>query len=273
MPELPEVETTLRGVLPHLQGRTVQELVIRQPRLRWPVPEELAAIQGTIITSGIRRGKYLLFTTQPPRGTLLIHLGMSGSLRVLSPTVPWRKHDHLAFRLDSGEELRFHDPRRFGCVLWITGNPELHPLLKDLGPEPLSPAFTAQHLFELSRRRTSSVKSFIMDSHTVVGLGNIYACEALFLAGIRPSLAAGKVSLARYRRLVTAIRQVLTASIKMGGTTLRDFLNESGEPGYFKQTLRVYDRQGQPCHTCGAPIRRSVQAQRSTFYCPVCQKK
>lgn len=272
MPELPEVETTLRGVLPHLQGRTVRELIVRQPRLRWPVPDALADIQGTVISSGTRRGKYLLFSTQPPRGTLLIHLGMSGSLRILTPAVPWRKHDHLALRLDSGEELRFHDPRRFGCVLWITGNPESHPLLKGLGPEPLGPAFTARYLFERSRHRDSSVKSFIMDSHIVVGVGNIYACEALFLAGIKPTLAAGRVSLARYERLVSAIRQVLSASIEMGGTTLRDFVNESGEPGYFKQTLRVYDRQDQPCRVCGTPIRRRVQAQRSTFFCPVCQK-
>jgi formamidopyrimidine-DNA glycosylase len=270
MPELPEVETTLRGVSPHLVGHTVRELIVQERRLRWPVPDDLIEIEGTPIRSGARRGKYLLFTT--PRGTLLIHLGMSGSLRILAPTVPWRKHDHLALRLDSGLELRYHDPRRFGTVQWLHGDPLTHPLLKDLGPEPLSDAFTARHLYDLSRGRTSSVKSFIMDSHIVVGVGNIYACEALFMSGIRPTLAAGKVSLPRYQRLVTAIREVLSASIEMGGTTLRDFLNESGEPGYFKQTLRVYDCEGQPCRTCATPIKRLIQTNRSTFLCPKCQK-
>ncbi len=270
MPELPEVETTLRGVAPHLAGKTVRELIVQERRLRWPVPDELAQIEGQPVLSGARRGKYLLFTT--PRGTLLIHLGMSGSLRLLPPAAAWRKHDHLALRLDSGMELRFHDPRRFGTVLWLQGDPLLHPLLKDLGPEPLGPGFTARHLYELSRNRSTSVKAFIMDSHIVVGVGNIYACESLFMAGIRPALAAGKVSLPRYERLAAAIREVLAASIEMGGTTLRDFLNESGEPGYFAQTLRVYGREGQPCHTCATPIQRRVQTARSTFHCPRCQK-
>jgi formamidopyrimidine-DNA glycosylase len=270
MPELPEVETTLRGVLPHLQGRTVRELQVHDPRLRWPVPAELEQIVGARVLSGQRRAKYLLFTTD--RGTLLIHLGMSGSLRILAPSIPLRKHDHLCLRLDSGQELRFHDPRRFGCVLWFTHRLEDHPLLRDLGPEPLSEAFTADHLYQRSRQRHCSVKSFIMDGHTVVGVGNIYACEALFMAGIHPTRAAGKVSLPRYTKLVAAIRQVLAASIEMGGTTLRDFLNESGEPGYFKQTLRVYDRADQPCLTCHTPIKRIVHAQRSTFYCSICQR-
>jgi formamidopyrimidine-DNA glycosylase len=270
MPELPEVETTLRGVSPHLLGHTVRELIVQERRLRWPVPDELIEIEGTPILSGSRRGKYLLFATA--RGTLLIHLGMSGSLRVLAPSIPWRKHDHLAFRLDSGMELRFHDPRRFGTVQWIHGDPCAHPLLKDLGPEPLSTDFTARHLFDLSRGRSASIKSFIMDSHIVVGVGNIYACEALFMAGIRPTLAAGKVSLPRFVKLVKTIQEVLTASIEMGGTTLRDFLNESGEPGYFKQTLHVYDREDQPCRICGTPVKRIVQTNRSTFLCPKCQK-
>jgi formamidopyrimidine-DNA glycosylase len=270
MPELPEVETTLRGVSPHLVGHTVRELIVQERRLRWPVPDDLIEIEGTPILSGSRRGKYLLFAT--PRGTLLIHLGMSGSLRVLAPSIPWRKHDHLAFRLDSGMELRFHDPRRFGTVQWIHGDPCAHPLLKDLGPEPLSTDFTARHLFDLSRGRSASIKSFIMDSHIVVGVGNIYACEALFMAGIRPTLAAGKVSLPRFLKLVKTIQEVLTASIEMGGTTLRDFLNESGEPGYFKQTLHVYDREDQPCRICGTPVKRIVQTNRSTFLCPKCQK-
>ena len=270
MPELPEVETTLRGVSPHLLGHTVRELIVQERRLRWPVPDDLIEIEGTPILSGSRRGKYLLFATA--RGTLLIHLGMSGSLRVLAPSIPWRKHDHLAFRLDSGMELRFHDPRRFGTVQWIHGDPCAHPLLKDLGPEPLSTDFTARHLFDLSRGRSASIKSFIMDSHIVVGVGNIYACEALFMAGIRPTLAAGKVSLPRFLKLVKTIQEVLAASIEMGGTTLRDFLNESGEPGYFKQTLHVYDREDQPCRICGTPVKRIVQTNRSTFLCPKCQK-
>lgn len=270
MPELPEVETTLRGVLPHLSGRVVRELIVNRRNLRWPVPEALEEITGQRVLSGTRRGKYLLFSTA--RGTLLIHLGMSGSLRLLAPAVPWRKHDHLALRLDSGMELRFHDPRRFGCVLWLHGDPAAHPLLKDLGPEPLGPAFTGRYLFEHSRGRAAPVKAFIMDSHVVVGVGNIYACESLFMAGIRPTRAAGKVSLARYEKLAAAIREVLAASIEMGGTTLRDFLNESGEPGYFAQTLRVYDREGEPCRTCGTVIERVVQTGRSTFFCPRCQR-
>jgi formamidopyrimidine-DNA glycosylase len=270
VPELPEVETTLRGVIPHLVGHTVRELVVQERRLRWPVPDDLSQIEGTPILAGTRRGKYLLFTT--PRGTLLIHLGMSGSLRILPPATPWRKHDHVALRLDTGMELRFHDPRRFGTVQWLHGDPAHHPLLKDLGPEPLGTEFTARHLHHLSRGRTTSVKAFIMDSHTVVGVGNIYACESLFLAGIHPIRPAGKISLPRYQRLVTAIRDVLAASIEMGGTTLRDFLNENGEPGYFKQTLRVYGREGLPCRSCGTPVKRLVQNNRSTFYCPKCQK-
>ena len=270
MPELPEVETTLRGVSPHLVGHVVRSVIVRERRLRWPVPDSLSELEGATFVSGSRRGKYLLFSTAC--GTLLIHLGMSGSLRVLPPSVPWRKHDHLALYLDSGKELRFHDPRRFGAVLWLHGDPLKHPLLRDLGPEPLGPDFSGRHLHKLSRGRASSVKSFIMDSHTVVGVGNIYACESLFMAGIRPTSAAGKIRLPRYERLVAAIRRALAAPTEMGGTTLRDFLNESGEPGYFKQTLQVYDREGQPCRVCGTLIRRIVQTQRSTFYCPKCQR-
>lgn len=270
MPELPEVETTLRGVLPHLAGQTVRALIVVRRQLRWPVPEELAEIEGQRVLSGARRGKYLLFRAE--RGTLLIHLGMSGSLRVLPPSAPWRKHDHVAFRLSSGMELRYHDPRRFGAVLWPRGDPMCHPLLKDLGPEPLGEDFDGGHLFELARGRVTAVKAFIMDSHVVTGVGNIYACESLFLAGIRPVVAAGKVSRMRYDKLAEAIREVLRASIEMGGTTLRDFVNENGEPGYFAQTLRVYDREGEPCRVCGARIKRVTQTGRSTFFCPRCQR-
>lgn len=270
MPELPEVETTLRGVLPHLIGHTITEVDVRERRLRWPVPEEIDRLAGSVFVSARRRGKYLLFNVG--RGTILVHLGMSGGLRVLDPEVAWKKHDHLALRLDSGKELRFHDPRRFGCVLFCEGDPEEHPLLRDLGPEPLGEGFSADYLRALAHGRKVSIKQLIMNSQVVVGVGNIYACEALFLAGIHPLREAGKISGARLGRLVAAIRQVLSAAIESGGTTLRDFLNEDGQPGYFKQSLNVYGREGETCKVCGRPIKRIVQAQRSTFYCGKCQR-
>lgn len=270
MPELPEVETTLRGVTPHVIGRRVREVIVRDKRLRWPVPDTIHEIEGYRIDSGMRRAKYLLFGTK--KGTLLVHLGMSGNLRVLAPDVPFKKHDHVAITLDSGRQLRLHDPRRFGAVLWITGDPLQHPLLASLGPEPLGEEFTAAHLHAACKGKTAAIKVAIMDAHIVVGVGNIYASEALFMAGIDPRKAAGKVSRPRLEKLVKAIREVLAASIEMGGTTLRDFVNESGEPGYFAQTLRVYDREGQPCRTCGAKIKRLVLGQRSTYYCPKCQR-
>ena len=200
-----------------------------------------------------------------------MHLGMSGSLRVVDPDTPWRKHDHIAITLSSGKQLRLHDPRRFGCVL-LADEPEKHPLLSSLGPEPLSDEFNAAHLFAQSRGKSIAVKIFIMDAKVVVGVGNIYASEALFIAGIKPTRPASKVTRAEYERLTEAIRQVLHASIEMGGTTLRDFLNEKGEPGYFAQSLRVYDREGQPCMRCGATVKRIVLGQRSTYYCPKCQR-
>lgn len=271
MPELPEVETTLRGVSPYLVGRVVQEVVVRDRRLRWPVPETVHELEGKRITVGMRRGKYLLFTSV--EGTLLLHLGMSGSLRVTDPATPWRKHDHLALTTDQNMQIRLHDPRRFGAALFIQGeDPMSHPLLAELGPEPLSDDFTAAVLKAACQGRSAPIKAVIMDSHVVVGVGNIYACEALFMAGISPMKAAGKISGPRLLKLVQAIREVLTASIEMGGTTLRDFLNEKGEPGYFYQTLRVYDREGNPCRSCGAVIKREVMSNRSTFYCPRCQK-
>ncbi|HCN76983.1 MAG TPA: DNA-formamidopyrimidine glycosylase [Verrucomicrobiales bacterium] len=270
MPELPEVETTLRGVSPWLVGRVVREVIVREKRLRWPVPDEIHELEGRRIVSGRRRGKYLLF--ESPAGTLLLHLGMSGSLRVSEPEAPWKKHDHLAFTTDHDRQIRLHDPRRFGAALWLTGDAEAHPLLADLGPEPLGADFTAEHLRARCQERAAPVKAVIMDSHVVTGVGNIYACEALFMAGIRPDKAAGKVSRVKLARLVEAIREVLAASIEMGGTTLRDFVNEKGEPGYFQQTLRVYDREGGPCRVCGARIRRMVMSNRSTFFCPRCQK-
>ena len=269
MPELPEVETTLRGVCPHFVGKTVREVIVRHKGLRWPVPETIQQLEGEKILSGARRGKYLLFHTKP--GTLLIHLGMSGALRISDPETPWRKHDHVALQLSTGKQLRFHDPRRFGCVLLID-DPVTHPLLTPLGPEPLGDEFDAAYLQQQLKGKTANIKQAIMDSHLVVGVGNIYACEALFMAGISPKKAAGKVTAPSLEKLVSAIKEVLAASIEMGGTTLRDFLRENGEPGYFKQTLRVYDREDEPCRTCGAKVKRIVQSNRSTFYCPQCQK-
>lgn len=270
MPELPEVETTLRGVSPYLVGRVIREVIVRDKRLRWPVPDTIHELEGTHITAGSRRGKYLLFTSA--KGTLLLHLGMSGSLRVSDPATPWKKHDHLALTTDQGKQLRLHDPRRFGAALWIEGDPTLHSLLCDLGPEPLSDAFSAAGLHLECKGRSAPIKAVIMDSHTVVGVGNIYACEALFMAGIHPNKAAGKVTKPRLAKLVAAIKEVLAASIEMGGTTLRDFVNEKGEPGYFKQTLRVYDREDEPCRVCGTKVKRLVMSNRSTFFCPKCQK-
>lgn len=272
MPELPEVETTLRGVSPHLVGRKVTEVIVRDKRLRWPIPDTIHDLEGCRVTSGERRAKYLLFHSA--KGTLLLHLGMSGNLRVLPADTPWKKHDHLALALDSGLQIRLHDPRRFGAALWIApeADPHQHPLLKDLGPEPLSDAFTAAHLHECCKGKAAAIKLAIMDNHNVVGVGNIYACEALFMAGIDPRKPAGKVTRPRLEKLVSKIREVLLASIEMGGTTLRDFLNESGQPGYFAQTLRVYDRENDPCHTCGTLIKRIILGQRSTFYCPKCQR-
>lgn len=269
MPELPEVETTLRGVAPHLVGRKIMEITVRDRRLRWPVPDRIHDLAGRKIDSARRRGKYLLFETGA--GTLLLHLGMSGSLRIVDPDTPWRKHDHVGILLGSGKQLRFHDPRRFGCVL-VVDEPDKHPLLTGVGPEPLEDLFDAAHLFAGSRGKTCAVKVFIMDAKVVVGVGNIYASEALFIAGIRPTRPAGKVTRAEYSKLVEAIKRVLGASIEAGGTTLRDFLNEKGEPGYFAQSLRVYDREGQPCRRCDGTVRRIVLGQRSTYFCPKCQK-
>jgi formamidopyrimidine-DNA glycosylase len=271
MPELPEVETTLRGIAPHVVGARITAVEVRERRLRWPVPRTVDALEGSRIVSAGRRGKYLLLEVEG-QGTLILHLGMSGSLRLVDPGADWRRHDHLAIRLASGRELRLHDPRRFGCVLFTRRDPERHKLLRELGPEPLGEDFDADYLLAAARGRKLAIKQFIMNSHMVVGVGNIYACEALFLAGIHPARAAGRISRARMAALVAAIRKVLAQSIAQGGTTLRDFLREDGQPGYFKQSLRVYDREGEPCPACGGAVRRIVQTGRSTFYCPRCQR-
>jgi len=217
-----------------------------------------------------RRAKYLLIRCE--RGSAIVHLGMSGSLRLCASDVAWRPHDHLALNMEGGLQLRYHDPRRFGCWLWTDDEPLQHPLLKDLGPEPLGAEFTGGHLAGRCQGRKASIKQTIMDGQVVVGVGNIYACEALFAAGIDPRKAAGRVGRAKLERLVDAIRAVLVRSIEQGGTTLRDFLREDGSPGYFRQQLQVYDRAGEPCRACGGPIKRITLGQRSTFFCPYCQR-
>lgn len=270
MPELPEVETTRRGLAPHLLGRRVERLTVRQPKLRWPIAAALRErLPGQMLDAIERRAKYLLVHTRA--GSALLHLGMSGSLRVLPEATLPGTHDHIDWHLDSGHVLRYTDPRRFGCQLWQ--NPgELHELLAELGPEPLSSAFDGDYLWQLSRGRKSAVKLFLMDQKIVVGVGNIYAAEALFAAGIHPARAAGQVSLARYRRLALAVQQILEYAIRRGGTTLRDFISPDGLPGYFEQELFVYGRTGQPCKHCATPIRAITLGQRSTFFCPRCQR-
>lgn len=270
MPELPEVETTRRGLTPHLLGRTVVALDVRQPQLRWPIARELRTLlPGQRIEAIERRAKYLLVHTEP--GSALLHLGMSGSLRVLPATTAVGLHDHIDWRLDSGHVLRYTDPRRFGCQLWQARG-EVHPLLAGLGPEPLSDDFDGGRLWGLSRGRRAAVKVFLMDQAIVVGVGNIYASEALFAAGIHPKRAAGSISRERYDRLAEEVKRILSYAITRGGTTLRDFINPDGAPGYFEQELFVYGRVGQPCKVCGAPIRSIVLGQRSTFFCARCQR-
>lgn len=270
MPELPEVETTRRGLLPHVQGKTLRGVVVRDTRLRWPVTAELGErLTGQRITGLARRGKYLLLAL--PDGTVMMHLGMSGSLSVVESNKPPEKHDHIDMALDSGLSLRFTDPRRFGAVLWVEGDPAEHALLSHLGPEPLEAGFDGAYLYALSRKRKQAIKSFLMDSKVVVGVGNIYANEALFLSGIRPGLRAGGISRARYNLLAHAVVKVLEAAIEHGGTTLRNFVGGDGRPGYFKQSLQVYGRGGRPCRTCGATLKEVRIGNRSTVYCATCQ--
>jgi len=270
MPELPEVETTRRGLVPHLIGRRVLALEVRQPKLRWPIPRTLRTqLPGQRIDGIERRAKYLLVHTEP--GSVLLHLGMSGALRVLPADSPIGAHDHVDWRLDSGRVLRYTDPRRFGCQLWQARG-TTHELLAGLGPEPLSDAFDGDVLWTRSRGRSAAVKLFLMDQAIVVGVGNIYASEALFAAGIHPGRAAGAISRERYQRLAAAVKQILAHAIDRGGTTLRDFISPDGVPGYFEQELFVYGRTGEPCRVCATPVRASVIGQRSTFHCPRCQR-
>lgn len=269
MPELPEVETTRRGIAPLLEGRQISQLLVRNPNLRWRV-DLPANLPGQTIERISRRAKYLLF--QLTSGTLIVHLGMSGNLRVLPAGSAYLQHDHIAWQLDNGFELRLNDPRRFGSVHWHSGDPEEHWLLRQLGVEPLANEFNGAYLKVCARRRRVAVKNFIMDAHIVVGVGNIYANEALFLAGIRPSVRANRVPLLAYERLASAIREVLLQAIEMGGTTLRNFVKQDGNPGYFKQSLNVYGRQDQPCRRCDRPLTGIRIGQRATVYCRNCQR-
>ncbi len=270
MPELPEVETTLRGIRTRVIGETVERVVVREGRLRWPVSDTLAEeLPSQTIHRVSRRGKYLLLYGQS--GCLILHLGMSGSLRILPAHVAPERHDHVDVVFTNAMSLRFRDPRRFGALLWTQGDPLSHPLLAHLGPEPWEPRLNGAYLYQRARHRRLAVKSFLMDAHTVVGLGNIYANEALYLAGIHPGRHAGRIAQSRYEGLVQAIRTVLDEAIAEGGTTLRDFVDSAGRPGYFRQRLRVYDRAGEPCPSCHAMIRQRPIAQRASFFCRACQ--
>lgn len=270
MPELPEVETTRRGLAPHLTGRLVQRVLLRRPDLRWPIPAEVPGLlPGQRIDAVHRRAKYLLLGTDA--GSALLHLGMSGSLRLVPATTPVRAHDHVDLVLDDRNVLRFNDPRRFGCLLWQSPG-QTHPLLQHLGPEPLGDDFDGAWLWRLSGGRRAPVKAFLMDQRVVVGVGNIYAAEALFMAGIAPMRPAGRISRTRYEALAAAVKTVLLAAIERGGTTLRDFLAPDGAPGYFEQELSTYGRGGDPCTRCGRPLRQGRIGQRSTVWCPRCQR-
>jgi len=269
MPELPEVETTRRGLEPHVAGRRIVALTMHEPRLRWRVPDDLPAkLAGQRISGTGRRAKYILIALES--GTLLVHLGMSGNLRVLPAGTPRLVHDHYDLLLDSGSTLRFNDPRRFGSLHYTSGDPSRHPLLARLAPEPFDPSFDADYLWRVTRRRRASIKQVLMNSRLVVGVGNIYASETLFRARIRPRRRAQSLSREEAARLVKAVRAVLSKAIKVGGTTLRDYVGADGQPGYFRQKLYAYERK--ECRVCGSAIRRLTQQGRSSYYCPTCQK-
>jgi len=271
MPELPEVETTRRGIAPLVVGRRVEALRIYDPRLRWSVPAALPKlIAGRTIDALERRSKYLLFRLSGD--TLLVHFGMTGTLRAFTDPPPRRRHDHVDIVLDSGMTLRYHDPRRFGAMLWLPPPAERHLLLAALGPEPFDAAFDADYLWRTTRARTAGIKLALMDSHLVVGVGNIYANEALFRAGIRPTTAARRLSKPRLARLVDAVRATLTDAIRRGGSTLRDYVDGLGAPGYFQLDCFVYGRARMPCRVCGTAIRQIRQGGRATCYCPRCQR-
>ncbi len=271
MPELPEVETTKRGIEPHIKGKTIKKVIVRNAKLRWPVPKNLPKLlEGHQVLAVTRRAKYLLIKFS--HGNLILHLGMSGSLRIVKATEPALFHDHIDIVLSSGDCLRFRDPRRFGACLWCKTEVSQHKLLKHLGPEPLTDEFNPEYLKTTCQNRSRAIKQHIMDNHIVVGVGNIYASEALFKAAINPKRAAGKVSLKRLRLLTETIKTVLKEAIEQGGTTLKDFANADGNPGYFAQKLNVYGLAGKPCQQCKTTIKKITQGQRSSFYCPKCQK-
>jgi formamidopyrimidine-DNA glycosylase len=271
MPELPEVETTRRGLVPHVVGRRIATITVYDPRLRWPVPAGLGRrLAGRTIDALERRSKYLLFRLGSE--TLLVHLGMTGSLRVHSQAPPRRAHDHVDIVLDNGVTLRYHDPRRFGAMLWLPDSGAAHPLLAKLGPEPFDAAFDADYLWSATRRRGAAIKLALMDNHLVVGVGNIYANESLFRAGIRPMRPANRVARARLARLVTEVRATLADAIAKGGSTLRDYVDSAGAPGYFQLDYFVYGREGEPCRVCGSAIRMRRMGGRATSYCPRCQR-
>jgi formamidopyrimidine-DNA glycosylase len=276
MPELPEVETTRSGIAPHIEGKTITKLVVRQPQLRWPIPDDLVKlVKGQTVLAVRRRAKYLLIDIGKSKikGTIIIHLGMSGSLRVVKGMAPEPlKHEHFDLVFSQDLLLRFTDPRRFGACLWQAVDSDENKWLDHLGPEPLSDDFDGEYLFNKSRKRTGAVKTFIMDQKIVVGVGNIYASESLFLSGINPKKAAGKITRAKYDLFAEQIKQVLAKAIAQGGTTLKDFVGSDGKPGYFAQQLNVYGRKDDPCMQCDAPIKQITQGQRSTFYCSQCQK-
>ncbi|MDP2828932.1 MAG: bifunctional DNA-formamidopyrimidine glycosylase/DNA-(apurinic or apyrimidinic site) lyase [Sulfuricellaceae bacterium] len=270
MPELPEIETTLRGLEPHLCGQVIASICVRNPKLRFPIPAGLdAKLAGKSIRQILRRGKYLLIDCQS--GWLILHLGMSGSLRVLGASTPPEKHDHFDLVLQNGQCMRLRDPRRFGAVLWSDADPLQHPLLAHLGTEPLSDEFSGDWLYQQTRRKKTPIKLALMDNHLLVGVGNIYANEALFRAGIRPTTSAGRIGNSRYNTLAQTIKSVLQLAIAAGGSSLRDFVNSQGKPGYFQQQYFVYGRAGEACKQCGTTINTIRQGQRATFYCPQCQ--
>lgn len=274
MPELPEVETTKSGIEPHLINKSVSQVVIRQPKLRWPITENLESIlENATLQKVTRRAKYLLLHfCGSTNGTLMVHLGMSGSLRVVLDNAPAQKHDHADFIFNDNTVLRYCDPRRFGCILWLGEHPFDNALLASLGPEPLSDEFNTEHLWQLSRGKVTAVKKFVMDQKIVVGIGNIYATEALFSAGIRPDKPAGKVSKNQYQKFVSASKLILENAIHQGGTTLKDFVGGDGKPGYFAQELIAYGRAGKPCITCETPLEEMKLNNRASVFCPKCQK-
>ena len=271
MPELPEVETTKRGIERALLGSRVLEAVVRERRLRWPIPKNFeSSVRGQTVRSVERRAKYILIGFDA--GTLILHLGMSGSLRLVKPGTAPRPHDHWDLVLDSGWVLRFHDPRRFGSLHWTEGDAHEHPLLKKLAPEPLGDCFDAEYLYKATRKRGVAIKQLLMNSQIVVGVGNIYASEALFHARVAPRRRAGRITKAEAVRLTAAIKRVLSDAIKIGGTTLRDYVDPDGSPGYFSQKLYVYERAGSACRVCKALVKQFAQGQRSTYWCSTCQR-